>query len=158
MERRSYRRFRTIMEYLNPSRKRPWKDPEATPRREDFPSAGREMQNQVSRGIGYAESNPPSCRKNEARMLYVDHLRIPFGRMLMSHLVADTQEELRDAARKLGLQQHIQYPGGRKEHLDLSESKRIEAIRMGAKEVTAREIVRIQQAKHQAQNTEEETP
>ena len=85
-------------------------------------------------------------------MLYVDHLRIPFGQMLMSHLVADTREELRDAARKLGLQQYIQYPGGRKEHLDLSESKRIEAIRMGAKEVTAREIVRIQQAKHQAQN------
>ena len=60
--------------------------------------------------------------------------------------------------RKLGLQQHIQYPGGRKEHLDLSESKRIEAIRMGAKEVTAREIVRIQQAKRQAQNAEEQTP
>ena len=92
------------------------------------PSAEREMQNQVSIGIGYAEINPPSCRKNEARMLYVDHLRIPFRQMLMSHLVADTQEELRDAARKLGLQQYIQYPGGRKEHLDLSESKRIEVI------------------------------
>ena len=35
-------------------------------------------------------------------MLYVDHLRIPFGQMLMSHLVADTQEELRDAAKKIG--------------------------------------------------------
>ena len=94
-------------------------------------------------------------------MLYVDHLRVPFGRMLMSHLVADTQEELRDAARRLGLHQYIQYPSypsGRKEHLDLSESKRIEAIRMGAKEVTAREIVRIQQAKHQVQDTEEQTP
>ena len=45
-----------------------------------------------------------------------------------------------------------------KERRDLSESKRIEAIRMGAKEVTAREIVRIQQAKHQAQNAEEQTP
>ena len=44
------------------------------------PSAEREMQKQVSRGIGYAEINPPSCRKNEARMLYVDHLRIPFAR------------------------------------------------------------------------------
>ena len=32
------------------------------------------------------------------------------------------------------------------------------AIQMGAKEVTAREIVRIQQAKHQAQNAEEQTP
>ena len=91
-------------------------------------------------------------------MLYVDHLRIPFGRMLMSHLVADTQEELRDAARRLDLHQYIQYPGGRKEHLDLSESKRREAIRMGAKEVTAREIVRIQQAKHQVQDAEEQTP
>ena len=87
-------------------------------------------------------------------MLYVDHLRIPFGRMLMSHLVADTQEELRDAARQLGLHQYIQYPGGWKEHLDLSESKRREAIWMGAKEVTAREIVRIQQTKRYVQNEE----
>ncbi len=39
---------------------------------------------------GMLGSTAPSCRKNEAAMLYVDHLLIPFGRMLMPHLVADT--------------------------------------------------------------------
>ena len=44
-------------------------------------------------------------------MLYVDHVRIPFGRMLMNHLMADTPEELREAAEQLGLSAYITEPG-----------------------------------------------
>ena len=57
-------------------------------------------------------------------MLYVDHARIPFGRMLMSHLIADTPKELHEAAHLLELERHIQHPGTPKEHLDVSETKR----------------------------------
>ena len=53
-------------------------------------------------------------------MLYVDDLRLPLGRMLMSHLIADSPEELRQAADRLGLhRKYIQYPGTWKEHLDV---------------------------------------
>ena len=69
-------------------------------------------------------------------MLYVDHARIPYGRMLTSHLMADTPDELREMAEKLKMERWIQHPGTPKEHLDVSESKRTEAIRMGAASVT----------------------
>ena len=59
-------------------------------------------------------------------------------RMLMSHLLAGAPAELREAARQLGLSAHVQRPGTAKEHLDLSESKLREGLRMGAVEVTGR--------------------
>ncbi len=47
----------------------------------------------------------------------------------MSRLVADTPEELRQAAERLRIDpRHIQYPGTWKEHLDVSRSKRQQAI------------------------------
>ena len=64
--------------------------------------------------------------------------------MRMSHLLADSPEELRQAETALGLPSgSIQYPGTPKEHLDVSERKRTLAIAMGAKPVTSRCIVRI---------------
>ena len=83
-------------------------------------------------------------------MLYVDHVRIPFGRMLMNHLMANTPEELREAAEQLGLSAYIQHPGTEKEHLDVSETKRQEALAMGARPVTGREIVGLVRAKRDA--------
>ena len=45
--------------------------------------------------------------------------------MRMSHLIADSPEELREAADALGLKrEYIQYPGTWKEHLDVSQSRR----------------------------------
>ena len=77
-------------------------------------------------------------------MLYVDHARIPYGRMLMNHLLADTTAELQDAACKLGLSRWIQHSGEAKEHIDISEGKRIEAIKnLGANPVSGRELVYI---------------
>ena len=83
-------------------------------------------------------------------MLYVDHVRIPFGRMLMNHLMADTPEELRETAERLGLSAYIQHPGTEKEHLDVSETKRREALAMGARPVTGREIVGLVRTKRDA--------
>ena len=87
-------------------------------------------------------------------MLYVDHLQIPFGRMKMSHLIADSPEDLREAADQLGFRREwIQYPGGWKEHLDVSESKRRQAIReLGAREITARELALMLIERREAAN------
>ena len=73
--------------------------------------------------------------------VYVDNMRIRYGRMKMSHLIADTSEELRSMAQGLGLERYIQHAGEPKEHLDVSMSKRAEAIAAGAIAHTARDGV-----------------
>ena len=74
--------------------------------------------------------------------IYVDDMKWPLGRMVMSHLMADSTNELREACDSLGLrQEYIQHPETWREHLDVSQSKRQEAIdRLGAMEVTQREM------------------
>ena len=82
--------------------------------------------------------------------LYVDHARNKYGRMLMNHLIADSTSELHDATIQLGLKpEYIHHPGTAEEHLDISESKRLEAIQLGAVPVTSRDIVRMIQKKRQ---------
>ncbi|KKM93545.1 hypothetical protein LCGC14_1207360 [marine sediment metagenome] len=74
--------------------------------------------------------------------VYVDNARIPFGRMLMSHMMADTLDELHEMAVKLGLRRWFQdHPGS--QHYDLSVSKREEAISRGAVAVSSREFVQL---------------
>jgi len=72
--------------------------------------------------------------------VYVDDARIPFGRMKMCHMVADTIEELHEMAERLGLrrwfQAHASFP-----HYDICLSKREHAITLGAKPITRRELV-----------------
>jgi hypothetical protein len=63
--------------------------------------------------------------------VYVDDMRAPFGRMKMSHLWADTPEELFEMIDKIGVQrkwlQMTSIP-----HFDVAESKRQLAIENGA--------------------------
>lgn len=64
-----------------------------------------------------------------------------FGRMKMSHMVADTSEELRAMASLIGLdEKHIQHEGTPREHFDVSMAKRKEAVLYGAVELTMREL------------------
>ena len=76
-------------------------------------------------------------------MIYVDNALIPMGRMKMCHMLADSTEELMDAAKRLGLKpEWVQCPGTWKEHFDISLSKREMAVRvLGARELSARETV-----------------
>ena len=75
---------------------------------------------------------------------YVDNARIPYRGMLMSHLIADSPEELEAMARELGLRpEWRQHPDTDAEHYDISDSKRQQALRRGVKGVTSRELVRI---------------
>jgi hypothetical protein len=60
--------------------------------------------------------------------VYVDDYRAPFRGMKMSHLTADTDNELEAFARKLGLKPSWK----RRNHYDVSESKRLEALKLGA--------------------------
>ena len=80
--------------------------------------------------------------------LYVDHARNKYGRMFVNHLIADSTEELQEATIQLSLKpEYIQHPGTAGEHLDISESKRLEAIKLGAIPVTSRDIVKMIQKK-----------
>lgn len=82
--------------------------------------------------------------------VYVDDMyKTPmgqFGRMKMSHMCADSTEELLAMARKIGLnakwlQKKGQGPG--REHFDVSMSLRAKAVASGAVEVTMRDMSRI---------------
>lgn len=75
-------------------------------------------------------------------MVYVDHARLRFGRMLMSHMIADSREELLAAAAEIGVAARwLQKEGTASEHFDVCESMRTKAIGCGAVSVSSREIV-----------------
>lgn len=82
-------------------------------------------------------------------MVYVDDFRVSttFGRYRnarMSHMTADTIEELHEFAAKLGLQRSWYQESWRPEacHYDVTDTKRAEAIALGAKPETMTEGAR----------------
>ena len=72
--------------------------------------------------------------------VYVDDMyRYPMGqfrRMKMSHMIADTEEELHEMADKIGVARKW-YQG---DHYDIAIVKRKLAVQFGAKEITLREL------------------
>ena len=68
------------------------------------------------------------------------------GRMKMSHMIADTEEELLDMADKIGVArkwiQHQEYGKGWV-HFDISISARKKAIKAGAVPITLRQLAEI---------------
>lgn len=79
--------------------------------------------------------------------VYVDHAKNQFGRMLMCHLVADDVVELHAFARRLGLQREWFQNKGRFPHYDISQSKRALAVKLGAVEITNRQLVDLMHGK-----------
>lgn len=74
-------------------------------------------------------------------MVYVDDMRASFGRMMMCHMIADSTEELLAMADRIGVARRwIQKAGTHREHFDICLSKRADAVRHGAKEITMREL------------------
>jgi hypothetical protein len=74
--------------------------------------------------------------------VYVDDMRAKFGRMVMCHMLADTDEELHAMAAKIGVssrwwQRPIKTSGS---HYDIAMTKRALAVKHGAVEVTLRQI------------------
>ena len=71
-----------------------------------------------------------------------------FGRMKMSHMIADTTEELLVMADRIGVaRKWIQHPGTDREHFDIAKSKRALAVQHGAVEITMREAAQMVQAR-----------
>ena len=76
-------------------------------------------------------------------MLYVDDYRATYGRFRMSHMMADTTEELLVAADALGLKREwLQKTGTEYEHFDVSDSKRSAAVRLGAVQLASKDLIR----------------
>lgn len=78
-------------------------------------------------------------------MVYVDDMyKYPFGkynRMKMSHLIADTKDELLEMVDKIGVNRKwIQKEGTALEHFDICMSKRLKAIEYGASPITYRQL------------------
>lgn len=68
--------------------------------------------------------------------------------MLMNHMIADTTEELLAMVDVIGVpRKWIQYPGTAREHFDICTSKRVAAIKAGAKEITWEELGRMTRAR-----------
>lgn len=85
-------------------------------------------------------------------MVYVDDMYKyaigAFRGMRMSHMAADTTEELVRMAEKIGLNPSwIQHSGTWREHFDVSEGKRALAIANGAAEKSMRELVVFMKSK-----------
>lgn len=76
--------------------------------------------------------------------VFVDNARNPFvpprgRRMIMCHMLADTEAELHAMAAAIGARREW-FQG---DHYDLSVSRKDDAIRRGAIEITMREAVRV---------------
>lgn len=68
--------------------------------------------------------------------VYVDDMAAQYGRMVMFHMVADTDEELHAMADKIGVSRRWhQKPGTPHSHYDICKAKRAQAVRYGAIEV-----------------------
>lgn len=73
--------------------------------------------------------------------VYVDDMNYKYGRMIMCHLLADSEDELAAFVKTLGIDlKYWQYKGTRRSHFDICLAKKKKAISLGAVEVTIREM------------------
>lgn len=71
--------------------------------------------------------------------VYVDDMRAPYGRMVMCHMIADTEGELLAMADAIGVARRWhQHPGTYRSHFDICLSKRARAVSAGAQELSHR--------------------
>ena len=73
--------------------------------------------------------------------VYVDKSAHGFGRMVMCHMIADTPEELRTMAGKIGVQLKWFQADASVPHFDICKSKRALALAAGAVEQDRRQCV-----------------
>ncbi len=88
--------------------------------------------------------------------VYIDSVNANYGRMKMSHMMADTTEELMAMADRIGVQRlWIQHEGTEREHFDVCKSKREAAIKAGAIPVSGRKLVELIQSRRAKHSTVE---
>lgn len=83
--------------------------------------------------------------------VYVDNMRAPYGRLTLCHMLADSDDELKAMAEKIGvaLRWH-QHPGKAQSHFDICLTKRALAVANGAQEITMREAALLIRKKRAA--------
>ena len=73
--------------------------------------------------------------------VYVDDMRVPYGRLIMCHMIADDHLELFSMACRIGVpSKWIQKRGTYQEHFDICLAMRKRAVQRGAIEITQREL------------------
>jgi len=73
--------------------------------------------------------------------VYIDKMNAPYGRMIMCHMLADTEEELYEMANKIGVNRKwVQYPSTYKMHFDICLAKKEKALSLGAVEISQGEL------------------
>ena len=63
------------------------------------------------------------------------------------HMTADTEEELHAMAAAVGMPRRVFQMHPYRWHYDLTEPRRTEAVKMGALEITSRQMIRIMRAR-----------
>lgn len=72
--------------------------------------------------------------------VYVDDMRARYRRMVMYHMLADSDDELHAMADKIGVRRKWhQKPGTATSHYDVCQTKRQLAVQFGAIEITSRQ-------------------
>ena len=80
--------------------------------------------------------------------VYVDDMQAEYRGMKMCHMSADTHIELLAMADAIGVERKwIQHHGTYREHFDICATKRKLAVKLGAEQITSRELVRRNMAK-----------
>lgn len=74
--------------------------------------------------------------------VYVDRANIPFGNMIMYHMLADTLDELHEMADKIGVRRRW-FQNRNIPHYDICKSKRVLAIQFGAIEIDNRQLLEL---------------
>lgn len=77
-----------------------------------------------------------------------------YRRMKMSHMLADSDEELHAMAARIGVRRRW-FQG---DHYDVCLAKRALAVQFGAKEITMREMARFRASKRNPKRNEGESP
>ena len=86
-------------------------------------------------------------------MVYIGNREYKYGRMIMSHMAADTLEELHQMAKAIGVsKRHFQNLNG-KPHYDICKQNKQKAMNLGAKEVDDREIINLFKSKYRSRTT-----
>ena len=71
--------------------------------------------------------------------VYVDDMKAKYRRMVMCHMIADTEEELHAMAARIGVARRWFQQKLSGDHYDICLSKRALAVSLGAKEITLRQ-------------------
>lgn len=72
--------------------------------------------------------------------VYVDSMRAKYGRLILCHMIADTEAELHAMADRIGVARQWFQRDASTPHYDICLSKRAVAVRHGAVVLTRREL------------------